>query len=95
MRFALAHPFIPPVKIKNTRDRGRFKILIPGGDEGIRTPDTVARIRDFESRAFNQLCHISVAKEIISIWKQKAIIKNYTSKSYALIDFTIASTSLF
>ena len=26
---------------------------IPGGDEGIRTLDTVARIHDFESRAFD------------------------------------------
>ena len=33
---------------------------IGGGDRGIRTLDTVACIRDFESRAFNQLCHISV-----------------------------------
>lgn len=41
--------------------------FIYGGDGGVRTPDTVARIRDFESRAFNQLCHISVVKEIIYI----------------------------
>ena len=27
--------------------------IIPGGDEGIRTLDTVARIHDFESRAFD------------------------------------------
>ena len=33
--------------------------VICGGDRGIRTLDTVACIRDFESRAFNQLCHIS------------------------------------
>lgn len=26
---------------------------IPGGEEGIRTLDTVARIHDFESRAFD------------------------------------------
>lgn len=40
-----------------------------GGDRGIRTPDTVARICDFESHAFNQLCHISVTISIIYIKK--------------------------
>ena len=49
---------------------GRF--FVYGGDGGVRTPDTVARIRDFESRAFNQLCHISVRTEIIHIKKTKA-----------------------
>ena len=34
---------------------------IPGGDRGIRTLDTVSCIHDFESCAFNQLCHISGA----------------------------------
>lgn len=33
-----------------------------GGEEGIRTPDTVAGIHDFESRAFNQLCHLSTLR---------------------------------
>ena len=28
-------------------------VLISGGEEGIRTLDTVARIHDFESRAFD------------------------------------------
>ena len=32
-----------------------------GGEEGIRTPDTVTGIHDFESRAFNQLCHLSTS----------------------------------
>ena len=36
--------------------------LFYGGEEGIRTPDTVAGIHDFESRAFNQLCHLSTLR---------------------------------
>ena len=42
---------------KKNAPTGHF--VICGGDRGIRTLDTVACIRDFESRAFNQLCHIS------------------------------------
>ena len=30
-----------------------------GGEGGIRTPDTLARMPDFESGTFNQLCHFS------------------------------------
>ena len=47
------------VDIKNHTTRVCF--FISGGDGGVRTPDTVSCIRDFESRAFNQLCHISGA----------------------------------
>ena len=47
-----------------------------GGDRGIRTLDRVASIRDFESRAFNQLCHISVRLDYIDI-EQKS--KGYLS----------------
>ena len=44
------------------RDKNKMPIWafnFYGGDRGIRTLDTVSCIRDFESRAFNQLCHIS------------------------------------
>ena len=32
---------------------------IPGGDEGIRTLDTVARILHFQCSALDQLCDVS------------------------------------
>ena len=37
----------------------RFKILIPGGDEGIRTLDTLASIPHFQCGALDQLCDVS------------------------------------
>ena len=56
---ALAYPFVLPVKIKNTHFCGCFKILIPGGDEGIRTLDTLASIPHFQCGALDQLCDVS------------------------------------
>lgn len=50
----LLEKIIIPKKIKRNKKRpnGRF-FIISGGEEGIRTLDTVARIHDFESRAFD------------------------------------------
>ena len=45
-----------PSGIKNT-PYGAF--FIPGGDEGIRTLDTVARIPHFQCGALDQLCDVS------------------------------------
>ena len=42
-----------------TSPSGRFKILIPGGDEGIRTLDTLASIPHFQCGALDQLCDVS------------------------------------
>ena len=47
-----------PSGIKNT-PCGAF--FIPGGDEGIRTLDTVARIPHFQCGALDQLCDVSVS----------------------------------
>ena len=47
-----------PSGIKNT-PYGAF--FIPGGDEGIRTLDTVARIPHFQCGALDQLCDVSVS----------------------------------
>ncbi len=61
MRCALAYPFVhtaTPTEIKNT-PYGAF--FIPGGDEGIRTLDTVARIPHFQCGALDQLCDVSVS----------------------------------
>ena len=61
MRCALAHPFIhttTPTQKQNAHN-GAFDFC--GGDEGIRTLDTVARIPHFQCGALDQLCDISVS----------------------------------
>lgn len=53
MCFSLGKIIIPKkIKQNKKRPNGRF-FIISGGEEGIRTLDTVARIHDFESRAFD------------------------------------------
>lgn len=53
MCFSLGKIIIPKkIKRNKKRPNGRF-FIISGGEEGIRTLDTVARIHDFESRAFD------------------------------------------
>ena len=54
--------------ITNTKNKntpfGAF--FIPGGDEGIRTLDTVARIPHFQCGALDQLCDVSVSVDYSS-----------------------------
>ena len=53
------------VKIK-TAQTGGLRFQFPGGDEGIRTLDTVARIPHFQCGALDQLCDVSVSVDYSS-----------------------------
>ena len=66
MRCALAHPFVhttTPTQKQNAHN-GAFDFC--GGDEGIRTLDTVARIPHFQCGAIDQLCDVSFSVDYSS-----------------------------
>ncbi len=70
-----------PTEIKNT-PYGAF--FIPGGDEGIRTLDTLASILHFQCSALDQLCDVSVSVYSSSMDASSAITSSITSAASAI-----------
>ena len=66
---AVTHTRFPVVHL---RPLGHLSIMSISGERGIRTPGPVTGSRDFESRAFNQLGHLSA--KALKLSKDKKIM---------------------
>ena len=58
-------------------------LFIPGGDEGIRTLDTLAGILHFQCSALDQLCDVSVIQSKINYSADKSAISSDSDGSTA------------